>query len=292
MAFVKLHDQLLRSSIIEEDLVVRWVWICLLLSCDRNGNIYGTDQALARKANVTLDEFRSAMKTLQSPDPDSTSDEEDGRRVVWVSNNLYHCVNYKHYRGLKDPDEQREAWRERKRRQRQNVPDVPEMSRNVPKTHTIAEAEAEAEAYTEHHSPSGDGRRGSIPFDEFWKLYPRRDAKKRARSAWMNLTVKNQRAAIDALPHHVQFWIADGRTRKTTPLPTTWINGERWNDELDSVDDPGGDDGGEWVYDTYRRSDLAEHGENELWQTYCNVAAGLDPRTAPTFDEWMERGVQ
>ena len=54
MGFVKIHDAIFSSSIIEEDLIVRWIWICFLAACDRNGNVHGTEPALARKANVTL----------------------------------------------------------------------------------------------------------------------------------------------------------------------------------------------------------------------------------------------
>ena len=118
MAFVKLYDQLLQSSIIEEGITTRWVWICLLLSCDKNGNVYGTHAALARQANVSINEFCDALEVLMSPDQESTSESEGGRRVVDAGPNLLHCVNYLHYRQMEDPDTQREKWRQRKAKQR------------------------------------------------------------------------------------------------------------------------------------------------------------------------------
>lgn len=63
-------------------------------------------------------------------------------------------------------------------------------------------------------------------FDEFWSLYPRKDSKKKAQSAWRSLTKEKKQKAI-----------ADIKTRyKNTekrfiPLPTTYLHGERWNDE-------------------------------------------------------------
>ena len=126
MGYVKVHEQLLNSSIIEEDVTTRWVWITMLLSCDKNGNIYGTKKALARRANVSLEEFSGAFQMLMEPDPESTSKEHDGRRIIQTGPNLYHCVNYTYYRGLKDPVEQREGWRQRKAKQREHEKEKPE----------------------------------------------------------------------------------------------------------------------------------------------------------------------
>jgi hypothetical protein len=240
MGYVKLHDQLFTSSIIEEDVIVRWIWIAMLLSCDRNGNIHGTVAALSRKANVSEDKFSAALKILMSPDQNSTSKKESGARITSPTTNQYYCVNYQHYRGMKDPVEEREKTRQRvaKHREKKRL-ETGRNAGNTPVTirNDIAEAEAEAEAKAEAdtHSPSTDGRAGAIPFDEFWNLYPRKDDRKKSQVTWCNLSVANQQAAIAALPNHVAYWIADGRTRKTTPMPRTWMNGERWNDEIDSL---------------------------------------------------------
>jgi len=51
-------------------------------------------------------------------------------------------------------------------------------------------------------------------------------------------------------------------------------------------------DRGEWVVDTYRRTDLEAHGDDPLWIEYTEGAADLPPRTAPSFDEWKTAGPQ
>ena len=158
MGYVKIHDQLFTSSIIEEDVVVRWVWIAMLLSCDRNGNVYGTLPALARKANVGVNQFEAAMEILMSPDKNSTSPEEDGRRIVETGPNLYHCVNYLHYRGMKDPVEEREKTRERVAKHRKKKAGNA-GNKNVTKCNDIAEAEAEAEAENTPPKPPKGGKR-------------------------------------------------------------------------------------------------------------------------------------
>jgi len=189
MGFVKIHDAILNSSILEEDVIVRWLWICLLVSCDRNGNVYGTPKALARRANVTLPQFNKALKVLMKPDKDSTSSDEEGRRILAVSQNLYNCVNYQHYRGLKEPEEVREQARIRKQRQREReraaAEGVTPMSHDVQNRHDKAEAdaEAEAEADTSSSKKSSSSRKDDdeiVKFVlEFWK---KEDLRPRLRS--------------------------------------------------------------------------------------------------------------
>lgn len=70
-------------------------------------------------------------------------------------------------------------------------------------------------------------------FEDFWRKYPRKVAKKDAARAWSKLTPQEQFAAIHAIPVHVRYWAAAGRTNETTPHPATWLNGARWEDELE-----------------------------------------------------------
>ena len=231
MTYVKIHDKMLSSSIMEHDIAVRWAWVVILALADQDGMVLSTPNALARQANMSLVDLETALAVLMAPDPNSTSKAEEGRRVVEASTNQYRVVNYEHYRQLMSKDDQREKTRLRVARHRAKKRDVTTCNAS----NDIADTDTDTKAETDTHSPSSNGRRGPIPFDEFWNLYPRKDARKLSRAAWCRLTIASQQAALAALPHHVEFWVADGRTRKTTPLPTTWINGERWVDEIDSL---------------------------------------------------------
>lgn len=75
-------------------------------------------------------------------------------------------------------------------------------------------------------------------FPDFWKLYPRREAKKRAESAWRGLNKGDQADALEALPKHIKAW--SGRSREHIPLPTSWLNGRRWEDEIADTRKRGG----------------------------------------------------
>ena len=63
-------------------------------------------------------------------------------------------------------------------------------------------------------------------FNDFWKLYPKKDALKKARTTFLNLTKEKQRLAIEDIK--TRYVSTD---KQFVPLPTTYLNGERWNDE-------------------------------------------------------------
>lgn len=70
-------------------------------------------------------------------------------------------------------------------------------------------------------------------FDDFWMLYPRRVKKRWAERCWKNLTDTKKRRAMLALPRHIQWWAKHCEDMTTVPHPASWLNGERWDDEIE-----------------------------------------------------------
>ncbi len=72
-------------------------------------------------------------------------------------------------------------------------------------------------------------------FDEFWSLYPRKVAKKKTLALWMKLRLNEDlfKKIMDGVKKYKKSeeWKKDGG--KFIPYPTTFLNGERWKDELD-----------------------------------------------------------
>lgn len=67
-------------------------------------------------------------------------------------------------------------------------------------------------------------------FDRFWDAYRcKRESKPRARLAWKKLTHSEREAAIAGVPLDSRLWT---RAREYVPLPATWLNERRWEDEL------------------------------------------------------------
>jgi len=97
MPYVKLDAGILDSTLWVEDAVTCKVFITMLAMCKANGMCESTAPGIARRANISLEEARKAIETLESPDPDSRSVEDDGRRVKRVDGG-YLVVNYQKYR--------------------------------------------------------------------------------------------------------------------------------------------------------------------------------------------------
>jgi len=68
-------------------------------------------------------------------------------------------------------------------------------------------------------------------FDAFWSLYPNKKDKQKARRKFASLSDYHQRQAIadvSARAKNDMEWLKDGG--KFVPLPTTYLNGSRWED--------------------------------------------------------------
>lgn len=80
-------------------------------------------------------------------------------------------------------------------------------------------------------------------FAEFWDAYPRHDAKLKAREAFTKAVEAgaNPAAVIKGAAAFAQVCVQRRTEKHHMPLPTTWLNGQRWNDEHDGRVTPGND---------------------------------------------------
>ena len=74
---------------------------------------------------------------------------------------------------------------------------------------------------------------GQIMFEQFWKHYPRKVAKRAAQMAFNRLTKDEQAQAVEAIEQHVAYWKLKGTEMEFICHATTWLNQGRWEDELD-----------------------------------------------------------
>lgn len=76
-----------------------------------------------------------------------------------------------------------------------------------------------------------DGVRQRDQFDQFWHKYPRKEGKKKAWERWQKLDPDPVLFAkiLSGLDAHI---LSEQWRRGVIPHPTTWLNGERWEDEL------------------------------------------------------------
>ena len=66
-------------------------------------------------------------------------------------------------------------------------------------------------------------------FEKFWNMYPRRDDKKKAQTAWSKLKKADKEEALKGLK--TQLPDLSSREKRFIPLPSSWLNGMRWQDE-------------------------------------------------------------
>jgi hypothetical protein len=102
------------SSIMDEEIHVRFVFLMCLVWADANGEFRATRQTFARRGNIPQEQADDALEKLQAPDPDSTSKDEDGRRLISIGQNQWRVVNYVLYRRRFMKEESKEAGRFRK----------------------------------------------------------------------------------------------------------------------------------------------------------------------------------
>lgn len=80
-------------------------------------------------------------------------------------------------------------------------------------------------------------RSADTRFEDFWKSYPKKKDKAKAQKAFAKVIAKTN---LDTMLHALeeqkrsQEWQKDGG--QYIPLPSTWLNGERWTDETSPIE--------------------------------------------------------
>ena len=73
----------------------------------------------------------------------------------------------------------------------------------------------------------------STTFAEFYQAYPRKMARKEAERAWNRMAPEERERAVAALPNHVRYWEASNTAREFIPYPASWLNGARYDDDIE-----------------------------------------------------------
>ena len=72
-----------------------------------------------------------------------------------------------------------------------------------------------------------------IAFDKFWKIYPRKIGKGKAKDAFNKAVLKTTLLTImDAVSEYAQS--VHGKDAKFIPHAATWLNQERWDDDIEA----------------------------------------------------------
>ncbi len=235
--YTKLFADILQSSIWAEDAETCKVWITLLALANPDGLVRATAPGIAHEARVSLGKTRRALALFESPDPDSRTPDNEGRRIERTDGG-YLVLNYRKYREMQDEERRRTLDRERARRYRERRSSAqsvtPERDDSVTRHAKSQQAEAEAEKKTCAPPVRASG------FETFWKAYPRKRSKGEAEKAWKKLhpdadLLRAILAAIERANRSKDWQKDDGAF---IPYPASWLNAKGWEDELGAAPAP------------------------------------------------------
>jgi hypothetical protein len=214
--YTPLFAEIVTSSIWNEDNAVRIVWITLMAIADKDGCVQASIAGLAPVARVTIPECEKAISILSSPDKYSRSQELEGRRIMAIPGG-FKLINHRKYRQkAKSRAEYFRKWREEKKKLHQKEKKT--LNTN-----------------TNSNSDTGRNKAQHVAlFDIFWEKYPKKVGKGYAKKCFLKLKPTKKRLdeiikAIDEQKASDQWKKDNGRY---IPNPSTWINQERWGDEL------------------------------------------------------------
>lgn len=245
--FTKLWSEILSSSIWNEDDKVRIVWITMLAAMGPDYMVRASVGGLAHMARVSKEACEHALTVLTSPDPDSRSQDNEGRRVQKVDGGFF-ILNGGKYREARSHDERKvymaNYMKEYRRRQAERKLSRKQRKQNVNACKPpLAQAEAEAEAYSTNPPivpqggrPNGqnkdDGAGYTEDFLKFWEAYPKKVGKGGAFSRWKRAVRPETSVLLEALSKQVvsDQWTRDGG--QYIPNPETWLSQRRWEDDL------------------------------------------------------------
>lgn len=220
----------------------------LLVLADEEGVIDKTLGSISRITNVPRRVIQKAISTLCSPDHNSRTPSEDGRRLVLIDEHRdwgWKIVNYLKYRQIRDEEARRSSNRSYKRAQRvrDTSDQKPDSQQCQPvSAHTEAEEEADTEAKSKTKSPP----KTQLALLEIYEAYPRKVGKPDALKA-IDKALWRLKSGVDApkelfasmddaivfLLHRTRFFAKcpAGQNGKFTPHPATWFNSSRYLDD-------------------------------------------------------------
>jgi hypothetical protein len=259
--YTKLFRQILDSTVWQEAMETKVVWITMLADIDRFGRVLMSIPGLAKRAGVTLTGCEKALGCFLAPDPYSRTKEYEGRRIEEIDGG-WRLLNHGKYRALRDEEAERErharnqaAYRDRQNDEKDNQESDRESDRvtgHVTESDPIASTKASALLKTKRKAtktagadaPSSRSRKRVSYPDDFaaWFLTYRKGTgrgttKAEALDEYLKLTDEDR----EALEQRTSDWLSRRSAAKAVgvfvpeaPDPVRFLRYRRWEDEFDT----------------------------------------------------------
>ena len=74
-------------------------------------------------------------------------------------------------------------------------------------------------------------------FLAFYSLYPRKSAPARAEKAAKKIKPEQWPEVMEGLKRYIAYWKQHGTEKGFIPYPATWLNGQQWLDEIETIEE-------------------------------------------------------
>lgn len=167
--FVKVYPGFFKGSLVDTPPYARLLFLAMISQADHRGVALGTARFWANYTSITEEQVRESLAILSAPDPESTTPDEEGRRIIPYGDgaNQWLIVNYKRYyeRGRQEERREYKAAHEKARRDAKRGQSWTGVDR-VDKVDTESESESESEKKGKENppkSPKGGQAFASLP---------------------------------------------------------------------------------------------------------------------------------
>ena len=234
--YTRVFQSILDSSINIQSVppAHRWLWITMLLIADeeRTGVVDLPVERLAARAGLSIEDTLKGLNFLMSPDTESRSEEEEGRRIIPLreSGRGWMLVNWEYYNKISSVEERREKTRERVRKYREN------NKLKGCNAHVTKSNKSPSIVYDDSCSSSSSFGKSENLFLKFWDAYPKKKSKGQARKAWDKLKPNKELLTV-ILEALEKAKASDGWCKdrgKYIPHPATWLAAEGWLDSYET----------------------------------------------------------
>lgn len=162
----------------------------LIILADQDGVVDMTAEAISRRTTIPLEIVRVGIAALEEPDPDSRTPDEEGRRILRLSEGRvwgWSIVNYDKYRKIRTAEDRREYMRlyQQERRAAEKGGDV-NLSTTRKQNKPIVEVDAQVDVDAEE----------STLWGVVWSAYPKR-AGSNSKSAALKAYRARLRSGVD-----------------------------------------------------------------------------------------------
>jgi len=149
--FTSLFDGSMRGH---SDLIL--VFVNLLCHADQDGVVDRHWRAISDETGLTPDQTRAALTALESPDPDSRTRTDEGRRLQRIDPARewgWQIVNFTHYRDLRSNEDRREYMRKYMQNKRKLLADCKQPLARLANTDTDTDTDTDQPICTDTGVP-------------------------------------------------------------------------------------------------------------------------------------------